>query len=156
MIKNSYRYQIQNRPIILRKTEQRTVILEELRLCRNHPSADKLYLRVRKRLPRISLGTVYRNLELMASQGLIRRLQTVSGQKRFDPVTDEHCHFRCRACGKIEDIPFAVKLPELDPEHPWVRERKIQGGRPEYFGLCPECLAKTGTDQTASSGRVTP
>jgi len=115
------------------------VILEELRRCGNHPGADEVYLRVRKRLPRISLGTVYRNLELMASKGMIRLLNTGSGHKRFDPVVEEHWHFRCSTCGKIEDIPFAVELPELDADHPWVRERKIAGSRPEYFGLCPEC-----------------
>ena len=120
------------------------MILEELRLCRNHPSADELYLRVRERLPRISLGTVYRNLELMASQGIISRFDASSGQKRFDPIAEQHCHFRCTACGKIEDIPFATEFPRLDPNHPWVRKRKIQGARPEYFGLCPDCI---GTDK---------
>jgi Fur family ferric uptake transcriptional regulator len=138
----------------LRKTEQRTVILEELRLCRNHPGADEVYLRVRERLPHISLGTVYRNLELMASQGMIRRLNTNSGQKRFDPIAEQHCHFHCNACGKIEDIPFAVQLPHLDPNHPWVQERKIQGVRSEYFGLCPDCVDRVG--ETKSNGRVTP
>jgi len=131
------------------------VILEELRLCRNHPSADEVYLRVRERLPRISLGTVYRNLELMASQGMIRRLDTSSGQKRFDPVAGEHCHFRCSACGKIEDIPFAVEFPQLDPSNPWVQERKIQGARPEYFGLCPDCVDRGRNQETESKGRVT-
>jgi Fur family ferric uptake transcriptional regulator len=140
----------------LRKTEQRTVILEELRLCRNHPGADEVYLRVRERLPHISLGTVYRNLELMASRGMIRRLDTSSGQKRFDPITEQHCHFRCNACGNIEDIPFAVEFPQLDPRHPWVQERKILGARPEYFGLCPACLDSSENQETESNGRVTP
>jgi Fur family ferric uptake transcriptional regulator len=140
--KNSNRYYNQYRPIDLRKTEQRIAILEEIRLCRNHPSADEVYQRVRRRVPRISLGTVYRNLELMASQGIIRCFATSSGQKRFDPVTKQHCHFRCKICGKIEDIPFAVRFPRLDPDHPWVQEREIQGARPEYFGICPDCLGK--------------
>jgi Fur family ferric uptake transcriptional regulator len=140
----------------LRKTEQRTVILEELRLCRNHPSADEVYLRVKRRLPRISLGTVYRNLELMASQGMIRRLEAISGQKRFDPIAEKHCHFRCSNCGKIEDIPFAVDFPQLDPNHPWVRKRKIQGARPEYFGLCPDCVDRDRNQKKEKNGRVTP
>ena len=140
--KNSNRYYNHYRSIDLRKTEQRTAILEEIRLCRNHPSADEVYQLVRRRLPRISLGTVYRNLELMASQGIIHSFATSSGQKRFDPVTKQHCHFRCKICGKIEDIPFAVRCPRLDPEDPWVQERKIQGARPEYFGICPDCIDK--------------
>ena len=132
------------------------MILEELRLCRNHPGADEVYLRVRERLPHISLGTVYRNLELMASRGMIRRLDTSSGQKRFDPVTEQHCHFRCNSCGKIEDIPFAVEFPELDPQNPWVRERRIMGAQPEYFGLCPDCIDHSGNQELESNGRVTP
>lgn len=130
----------------MRKTEQRTVILEELRLCRNHPGADEVYLRVMERIPRISLGTVYRNLELMVSQEIIRRLNSSSGQMRFDPVVEAHYHFHCSHCGKIEDIPFTVELPELDSSHPWVRERKIQGVRPGFFGLCPECVDYAKTD----------
>jgi len=122
------------------------VILEELRLCRNHPCADEVYLQVKERLPRISLGTVYRNLDLMTSQGIIRRLNSISGQMRFDPVAEAHYHFHCNHCGKVEDIPFTVELPELDSSHPWVRERKIQGARPEFFGLCPECVDSTQTD----------
>jgi Fur family ferric uptake transcriptional regulator len=127
----------------LRKTEQRTVILEELRRCGSHPAADEIYLRVRQRLPRISLGTVYRNLEIMASRGMLRCLDSGSGQKRFDPVAEEHCHFYCSSCGKIEDVPFVVELPVLDRNHPWVRERRIEGSRPAYYGLCPECVGRT-------------
>ena len=155
-LKNSNRYYNHDRILILRNTEQRTVILEELRLCRNHPSADEVYLRARRRLPRISLGTVYRNLELMASRGIVRRLDTNAAQKRFDPITEQHYHFRCRSCGKIEDIPFTVELPQLDPNHPWVRKRKIQGARPEYFGLCPECVDRSENQENELEGRVTP
>jgi Fur family ferric uptake transcriptional regulator len=115
-----------------------------------------VYLRVRERLPRISLGTVYRNLELMASRGMIRRLHSSSGQRRFDPIADPHCHFRCSGCGRIEDIPLAVEVPELDPKHPWVQAREIQGARPEYYGLCPACLKRGGSEQERTNGRVTP
>jgi Fur family ferric uptake transcriptional regulator len=126
----------------VRKTEQRAVILDELRKCRNHPGADELYARVRGRLPRISLATVYRNLELMAARGLIRRLDPAAGSRRFDPVADDHGHFRCTACGRVEDLPFPLELPRPDRRHPWVRQRLIQGGQAEYFGLCPGCRKK--------------
>jgi len=128
----------------VRKTEQRAVILDELRKCRNHPGADELYARVRGRLPRISLATVYRNLELMAARGLIRRLDPAAGSRRFDPVPDDHGHFRCTSCGRMEDLPFPLELPRPDPRHPWVRQRLIQGGQAEYFGLCPGCRKKKG------------
>jgi Fur family ferric uptake transcriptional regulator len=133
----------------VRKTEQRAVILDELRKCRNHPGADELYARVRKRLPRISLATVYRNLELLAVRGLIRRLDPGSGSRRFDAVVDNHGHFRCTACGRIEDLPFPLELPPPDRRSAWVRERVIRGGQAEYFGLCPKC--RKGDRQAASS-----
>jgi Fur family ferric uptake transcriptional regulator len=126
----------------VRNTEQRTVILEELRKCRHHPGADELYLQVRRRLPRVSLGTVYRNLELLAAQGIIQRLDLGSGQKRFDPVTEPHGHFRCTGCGAVEDLPFPVRLPQPSRRKAWVRQRVITGGQAEYTGLCPSCAGE--------------
>jgi len=139
----------------VRTTEQRTVILEELRKRRDHPGADELYLQVRQRLPRISLGTVYRNLELLAAQGTIQRLDFGPGQMRFDPAAEAHGHFRCTRCGAVEDLPFAVRLPRLSRMTAWTRRRVITGGRAEYFGLCPACAgrARGGREnpQTASA-----
>jgi Fur family ferric uptake transcriptional regulator len=141
----------------LRQTEQRTLILEELRLCARdgyHPGADEVYLRVRKRLPRISLATVYRNLQLLAARGLIGRLEIAGGHNRFDGVVRPHCHFRCTSCGQVEDLPFDVPLPQLDPEHPWVHARRIEGRRTEYYGLCPGCVH--ASQDSGTNGRVTP
>lgn len=130
----------------MKTTEQRTVIVEELRKLRNHPGADEIFLRVKKRLPRISLGTVYRNLELLAAQGLIRRLEARTGGKRFDPVIEPHGHFRCLGCGTVEDLPFPVKPPRFPRDSAWVRERTVEGA--DYFGLCVVCTK--GNRQAAS------
>ena len=67
-----------------RNTRQREVILEELRKLRSHPTAPVLYEIVRRRLPRISLGTVYRNLELLAKSGVVRKLELSDSEARFD------------------------------------------------------------------------
>ncbi|MBN1837953.1 MAG: transcriptional repressor [Spirochaetales bacterium] len=123
----------------LRRTEQRTVILEELRRASDHPAADEVYLKVKERLPHISLSTVYRNLELLAAEGLIRKIEHGGLQKRFDPVAEPHSHFHCGGCGRLEDLPFRIELPELDRNHPWVRARVIHGARIDYHGLCPSC-----------------
>jgi len=133
----------------VRNTEQRAVILEELRKCRNHPGADELYARVRRRLPRISLATVYRNLELMAAGGLIQRLDTGVGFRRYDPDIGPHGHFRCTYCGGVEDLPFALEMPPLKRRHPWVRARVFQGAQVEFFGLCPGC--REGSRQAGKS-----
>ena len=122
----------------MRTTEQRKLILEELRKCSHHPAADEIYLHVRERLPRISLGTVYRNLELLAGKGLIRKLEMGSGQRRYDPDIRAHGHFRCTHCGKVEDLPVGIDPPKPEQGHPWVRQRVFHGG--DYYGLCPDCL----------------
>ena len=121
----------------LRMTRQRKVILEELRKVKTHPSADEVYEMVRKRLPRISLGTVYRNLEILSESGDIQKLEPGCSLKRFDGDTSEHCHIRCVRCDRIADAP----LPDLkfDLEQVESSDFEITGHRLEFLGLCSEC-----------------
>jgi Fur family transcriptional regulator, ferric uptake regulator len=123
----------------MRITKQRIIILEELRKCVHHPGADEIFFLVRKHLPNISLGTVYRNLEFLAASGVIQKLEYGDGQKRFDGNPDPHHHFKCTKCGGIEDIPFEVDPVDLNHDHPWVKERIIKGSRLEFYGLCKHC-----------------
>ena len=119
-------------------TKQREIILETLAKRIDHPGADDLYSAVRLRSPKISLGTVYRNLEVLAEAGTINRLYFF-GQKRFDANIAPHHHFYCTTCGKIEDIPLDIEIPSLDPNDNWVKQREITGATLVYFGLCSEC-----------------
>ena len=121
----------------LRMTRQRKVILEELRKVKTHPSADEVYEMVRKRLPRISLGTVYRNLEILSESGDIQKLEPGCSLKRFDGDTSEHCHIRCVRCDRIADAP----LPDVkfDLELVESSDFEITGHRLEFLGLCSEC-----------------
>lgn len=121
-----------------RSTRQRRVILDEL-LCRNdHPTADELCEAVRKSLPRISLGTVYRNLDVLMRAGLVTRLEMAGTQARFDADRHPHYHVRCVSCGKVDDVLIhdldGVSLPLLS-----VNGYSITGVRLEYDGLCPRC-----------------
>jgi Fur family transcriptional regulator, ferric uptake regulator len=123
---------------IRRNSQQRQVILEELQRLKSHPTAADLYEIVRRRLPRISLGTVYRNLELLAEQGTIRRLDAGAVQARFDGKLALHHHIRCQSCGSVDDI----ELPPLDlsgfiPQNTGGYE--VYGHRLEFFGICPQC-----------------
>lgn len=117
---------------------QRQIILEELRREKNHPSAQEIYDRVRQRLPKISLGTVYRNLEQMAASGLIQKLEAVGGQRRFDGDLEEHYHVRCLYCGRIEDASLPM-LSRLNQTFGKMSEYTILGHRLEFFGICPRC-----------------
>lgn len=119
-------------------TIQRRMILDELRASRSHPTADEIYDRVRRRLPRISLGTVYRNLETLASQGAIQRLDLAGVQRRFDHMTTPHHHIRCVRCGRLEDIVVGMSAP-LEEIVRDARGFEILDVSLEFLGICPEC-----------------
>jgi Fur family ferric uptake transcriptional regulator len=120
-------------------TRQRRIILEELRKVNTHPSADELYVMVRKRLPRISLGTVYRNLEILSASGEIQKLEFGCSLKRFDGVAHQHYHIRCLECGGVADVPpsAAIRISHALNEN---SDFKIMGHKLEFIGICPACL----------------
>jgi Fur family ferric uptake transcriptional regulator len=125
-------------PEKLRMTRQRRVILEELRKENIHPTADMVYEMVRKRLPRISLGTVYRNLEILTSLGEIQTLELSGSQKRYDGIPQKHYHIRCMNCDRVDDAPIAP-LNTLENKLYGATVYTIIGHRLEFLGLCPEC-----------------
>ncbi len=133
-------------PTRLRMTRQRQAILDALRKTDAHPTADEVYQAVRAELPHISLGTVYRNLSLLAREGLVNQLENGSGPGRFDGDQSNHYHIRCLLCDRVADarIASAEFLEESVRE---VSEYAIEGHRLEFTGFCPECqaaqLAKT-------------
>jgi Fur family transcriptional regulator, ferric uptake regulator len=122
----------------LRMTQQRRVILEELSAVTSHPTADELYQRVRRRLPRISLGTVYRNLEIMAQLGEIQRIGAAGTQRRFDATTAVHYHIRCTTCGQVADLSLKPVL-RLEQEAARTSGFAITGHWVEFQGVCPKC-----------------
>ncbi|MBR9981320.1 MAG: transcriptional repressor [Desulfatitalea sp.] len=119
-------------------TRQRRVILEELRRENAHPTADMLYEMVRLRLPHVSLGTVYRNLEILTALGEIQTLEISGSQKRYDGIPHKHYHIRCIHCGRMDDAPIAP-LNRLEDTLYGSTVYTIIGHRLEFLGLCPEC-----------------
>ena len=132
----------------LRETSQRRVILEELGKMTTHPTANEVYEIVRKRLPRISLGTVYRNLELLSESGLIKKLEMAGTQKRFDGTIYNHYHIRCVKCGRIDDLKLPA-IESIDDTAATVSDYRVLWHRLEFAGLCPEC-----SDQRSRKGEV--
>ncbi len=122
----------------LRMTQQRKIILEELRKVDTHPSADEVYELVRKRLPRISLGTVYRNLEILSKTGAIQKLEPACSLKRFDGNPHEHHHIRCIQCDRVVDAHLDIDL-NFNQQDFKGNHFKIIGHKLEFIGLCPEC-----------------
>ena len=123
----------------MRLTNQRQVILEELRKVKSHPTANEVYDMVRTRLPRIGLGTVYRNLDLLAEKGIIKKLEVGGEQKRFDGDTSQHYHIRCVDCHRVEDI-FIEIDKELEKNASSCCNYQILGHHVEFSGICSSCL----------------
>lgn len=122
----------------LRSTRPRRIILEELKKVTSHPTADEIYDMVRERLPRVSLGTVYRNLEVMAGSGLILKLEVAGTQRRYDGTIDPHYHIRCEICGKVDDIQIKP-INGIEREIKGATSYDISGHKIEFSGRCPLC-----------------
>lgn len=133
----------------LRATEQRKVIVEELRRLNTHPTASELYDIVRSKLPRISLGTVYRNLEILSDGGIIKKLEMSGSQRRYDGDMENHFHVRCLRCQRVSD----ACLPELQQTLNCLKEingYEIVISHLEFSGLCPECRGSVEDSQRDS------
>ena len=125
-----------------RNTRQRQVILEELRKLNNHPTAAEIYEITRRRLPKISLGTVYRNLELLSRMGKINKIKIAGSQARYESDLCRHRHVRCVNCGRVDDVhglSFDIASDEVEN----LTSFKILGHRLEFIGICPDCVETT-------------
>jgi Fur family peroxide stress response transcriptional regulator len=105
---------------------------------KSHPRADWIYDQVRRELPNISLGTVYRNLKSLAEAGEIQQLDIAGSTCRFDGNTESHYHFRCKKCGRMFDLdePIDRSIEERIAQKTGF---KITQQRVELLGLCTEC-----------------
>ncbi|NLX18648.1 MAG: Fur family transcriptional regulator [Desulfobulbus sp.] len=124
-----------------RRTHQRETILQELSRSKDHPTAEELYKRIRKQLPRISLATVYRNLETLAETGIIKKLEVSGRHNRFDWDTSDHDHIYCVRCHRIDNF---VAVPHIHPFNVPVQLKgyQVTGCRVEFYGICPKCFQK--------------
>lgn len=127
-----------------RNTKQRTALLTLLNSTKTHPSASWLYERLREEYPEISLGTVYRNLSVLADEGRLLVLPTAGGIDRFDADTSEHYHVQCERCGRVDDVPRAestLVAGVYDDDVARATGYRITGHSLFFFGICPDCLA---------------
>lgn len=126
---------------MFRITKQRQVLLEELKKFQGHPTADELYDKVKKKLSRISLATVYRNLEILSEEGVISKIEISGRQKRFDSEIHQHDHVYCLHCNRVDNINLP-RNPDLAVLPEDVNGYVLDGYRVEFMGLCPACLKK--------------
>lgn len=121
-----------------RKTRQKEAILRLLKDTLSHPTADWIYTQVKREIPNISLGTVYRNLKLLRENGDISELDFSGALSRFDGNPANHYHFRCELCERIFDLDEPVN-EDMDKKVAEKTGFKISCHRLEFHGLCKEC-----------------
>jgi Fe2+ or Zn2+ uptake regulation protein len=119
-------------------TEQRAVVFDYLNTAGHHPTAEDVFLAVKQELPRISLATVYKNLEALVACGAASKLAYGDGAARYDIRTDHHYHARCLMCGRITDID-----PEANDQLSKLIKPpagfKVETHRVELSGYCKNC-----------------
>ncbi len=121
-----------------RKSKQKEAIFKALKGTTSHPTAEWVYERVRREIPNISLGTVYRDLELLKQEGEILKLGLAGSQSRFDGKAENHYHFRCLKCGRIFDVNGPVDK-EIDERLAQKTGFTVFEHRLEFHGLCKNC-----------------
>ena len=123
-----------------RNSRQRTLVYEAVRASRSHPNAEEIYHDVQKQLPDISLGTVYRNLNLLEEMGQLVRIHTGVGPDRFDAILQMHPHLVCSSCGGVFDLDCCIGQ-EMDLlKRAFERSgAQIDGVQARAFGICEQC-----------------
>ena len=122
-----------------RVTSQRVVLHRVLCDLGRHATAEEIAREAEQRLPGVSLPTVYATLELFERLGLVRRI-TAGGAALFDPRTDDHAHFACRACGRVADVPAGVDRAAA-VAHAAGAGMRVEGVEVVLRGLCADCSA---------------
>jgi Fur family peroxide stress response transcriptional regulator len=122
----------------LRETRQRNAILGLLRHTRSHPTADQIYETIRKSIPNISKGTVYRNLQVLIDNGIVSVLDIRGTLSRYEIKQETHYHFRCEACGRVYDLDEPVD-PGLDDRISKRTGFLVSGHQTEFRGRCADC-----------------
>lgn len=121
-----------------RRTRQLATVHAIIRAAHDHPTAEEVCARVRRRLPRISLGTVYRNLQKLAAQRALRIVHVADRPTRYDPMVQDHDHFLCETCGKVSDL-----TPMAGARRGCSRLRaggyEVRAQTVTFYGRCPQC-----------------
>ena len=124
----------------LRNSRQRQMILQAVRNRGDHPSADQIYIDMRMMDDKISRGTVYRNLNLLAGCGEIRRVEA-SDMDRFDRRRERHYHLMCIGCGKMTDLSLSYQ-EQWDKDVSADTGYTVDSHSTMFEGLCPECAGR--------------
>ncbi len=125
-----------------RRSKQRIQILEVLKHSKGHPTADWVYREVKKKMPNISLGTVYRNLKLLKESGDVTEISCEGNEGRYDWNPLLHYHITCQNCGKITDVDNII-LHDIEEKVAESTGYKITNHCVGFAGICSDCQQDT-------------
>ncbi|MBL8218210.1 MAG: transcriptional repressor [Bryobacterales bacterium] len=134
----------------LAHTHQRMVIYRALAATDSHPTPESVYEQVKREIPSISLGTVYKNIHTFTEAGLLREVNLLHDSLRLDANLENHHHFVCVRCKSVTDIPEQDIAP-LHLNQPLPEGYVLQRATAELLGVCASCAASENTLKTASS-----
>ena len=121
-----------------RNTNQKIKVLEYLKSVKSHPTAEMVYLAVKKDLPAITLATVYRNLNQLAEKGDILRLE-INKEYHYDADMEYHQHCVCNKCGKIIDL-FQKEISKYCLGKIEIKDFQPTSANIIFHGVCKKCL----------------
>ena len=128
----------------LKYSRQRESIKHYLMTTEEHPTADAVYMHVKKEFPNISLGTVYRNLNLLTDIGGAVKISTPDGGDRFDGRLEPHNHFLCTKCGRLLDLDLDMKsIEEVNRLAAEGFDGRIESSTTLFYGECSDCIKKS-------------
>ena len=124
-----------------RSTRQLAATYEVLATSKDHPTAEQILERVRRAIPRVSLGTVYRNLDKLRNQGRLRTVWLGGGVTHYDAVLEPHDHFVCEACGAVLDLAASRGTAAQIEPHRGLRRNGyvVRWQTTAVYGVCPTC-----------------
>ncbi len=130
----------------IKYSRQREAIIENLRGRYDHPTAEQLYSDLKSKFPKISLGTVYRNLALLEKLGDIVKISTNADSDRFDGNIDKHYHFACTNCGGVSDVNIPVR-DEMELQVEELTKGDVKTHSLIFYGICEKCKKKSLTNE---------
>lgn len=134
-------------------SRQREAILKNLSQRKDHPTADVIYQSLRDEYPHLSLGTVYRNLNLLADLGYIRRIRTSGSVEHYDYDISEHYHFVCNCCGRVMDVPMKPVENLWDPAS-FQDIGTVESCSVLFYGTCRDCASAGKNGAAGITGRL--
>lgn len=131
--------------MLTRNTIQKSIIYETVINMHNHPTAEEIYISINKKYPHISKGTVYRNLNILADNGKINRIEIPNGSDRYDVRKDIHHHLKCITCNNVYDVEIDQKK-DIMMNITNKNDFQIDSYQIIFTGKCNNCINKIKED----------